>query len=167
VLVLGFLAAVPVLAFLAANLGRGSEAGRWAARTGAAAGLAYVLVVGTGLAAGTAAMWALDHGTELETVLAVNNVRNFAFFLALPTAGAFVLGTGIAALGDGLGGRWFGWTSIAVGVALLLAIPAAAVGIQFGMPLLLVWWLCLATSLLRSGRSRESLVGTAGAGGAR
>jgi len=150
-LVLGFLAALPVIVFLASHLGRSSEAGRWAARTAAAAGLGYVLlVVGTGLPAGTAALWALDRGTDLETVLALNNVRNFAYFLALPLAGTFALATGLAALADRTMTRWVGWGGVGVGVALLLAVPVAALGIQFGMPLLLVWWTGLAVLLLRA-----------------
>ena len=149
-LVLGFLAVVPLAVFLARNLGTGSPAGRWAAQTAGAAALAYVvLVTGAGFSAGAAALWARDHGLDLETVLAINNIRNFAYFLALPFAGTFALGSGIAALTDRTLVHWVGWGGIGVGLALVVAIPAAAVGIQFGMPLFLLWLTGTGISLLR------------------
>ena len=149
-LTLGFLALVPVVVLLGRELGRAGELGRWAATTAAAAGGAYVLViVGVALPAGGAALWAHHRGVDLPTVLAVNNIRNFAYFISLPVAGLFALGTGVAALVDGLMRTWVGWGGVVVGVALVLAIPAAAVGIQYGMPLLLLWLLGLAISLLR------------------
>ena len=63
-------------------------------------------------------------------------------------AGAFAIGTGVAALQDRLLTRWVGWGGVGVGIALVLAIPAAATGIQYGMPLWLVWWVGTAVSLL-------------------
>ena len=149
-LVLGFLALVPVAVFLARNLGTGSPAGRWAAQTAGAAALAFVVVItGAGFSAGAAALWARDHGLDLETVLAINNIRNFAYFLALPLAGTFALGSGIAALTDRTFVHWIGWGGIGVGLALVIAIPAAAVGIQYGMPVFLLWLTGTGITLLR------------------
>ena len=148
--VIGFLVVVPTMVFLAQHLGRRTAVGRWSARTGAAAGVAYVVViVGAGFSAGAAALWGRDHGLALETVLAVNNIRNFSYLLALPLAGAFAIGTGVAALQDNLLTRWVGWGGVGVGAALVLAIPAAAAGIQYGMPLWLLWWVGVAVSLMR------------------
>jgi hypothetical protein len=148
--VVGFLVVVPVVVFLGQQLGRRTAVGCWSARTGAAAGVAYVVViVGAGFSAGAAALWGRDQGLDLETVLAVNNIRNFSYFLALPLAGAFAIGTGVAALQDRLLTRWVGWGGVGVGIALVLAIPAAATGIQYGMPLWLVWWVGVAVTLMR------------------
>lgn len=149
-LVLGFLSLVPFAVFVARNLGQRTEVGRWAAQTAAAAAVAAVVIIaGAGFSAGGAAIWAQERGVELQTVLAVNNIRNFSYFLALPVLGAFAIGTGVAALVDGVCTRWVGWGGVAVGLALVIAIPAAGVGIQYGMPLWLLWLLGTAISLLR------------------
>lgn len=149
-LLLGFLALLPVVVLLGRELGRAGELSRWAAMSGAAAGGAFVLViVGVALPAGGAALWADHRGVDLPTVLAVNNVRNFAYFIALPFAGLFALGTGAAALADGVMRVWVGWGGVVVGVALVVAIPAASLGIQYAMPLLLLWLVGVAVSLLR------------------
>lgn len=149
-LVLGFLCLVPFAVFIARNVGRRTEVARWAAQTAAAAALiGVVIIVGAGFSAGAAAMWADDRGQDLQTVLTVNNIRNFSYFLSLPFLGVFAMGTGIAALVDDVLTRWIGWGGVVVGVALVLAIPAAGVGIQYGMPLWLVWLLSTAISLLR------------------
>jgi hypothetical protein len=149
-LVVGFLCLVPFAVFIARQVGRRTEVARWAAQTGAAAALiGVVIIVGAGFSAGAAAMWADDRGQDLQTVLTVNNIRNFSYFLALPFLGVFAMGTGIAALVDRVLTRWVGWGGVVVGAALVLAIPAAGVGIQYGMPLWLLWLLGTAVSLLR------------------
>jgi hypothetical protein len=150
VLLLGFMCLVPFAVFMARNVGRRTEVGRWAAQTAAAAALiGVVIIVGAGFSAGAAAVWAEHRGQDLKTVLTVNNIRNFSYFISLPFLGAFALGTGIAALIDGVLTRWIGWGGVAVGAGIMLAIPAAGVGIQYGMPLWLLWLLGAAISLLR------------------
>jgi hypothetical protein len=149
--VLALLVLVPVMTYLGRTLGRRSEAGRWAASTAVAAGLGHVVVLtGTAFAAGGAATWGNASGLDLDTTLAINNIRNFAYYLSLPLAGVSSIGIGISALADGVLTRWLGWGGVAVGAALLLAIPAAGVGIQYGMPLFLLWWLGVGISLLRT-----------------
>lgn len=149
-LVVGFLCLVPFAVFIARQVGRRTEVAQWAAQTGAAAAvIGVVIVVGTGFSAGAAAMWAHDRGQDLQTVLTINNIRNFSYFLALPFLGVFAMGTGIAALVDRMLTRWVGWGGVVVGAALVLAIPAAGVGIQYGMPLWLLWLLGTAISLFR------------------
>jgi hypothetical protein len=149
--VLGFLVLIPAMSYLARHLGQGSEPGRWAGQTALASGLGYVIVVaGTGFAAGGAAMWGRAHGMDLDTAVGLNNVRNFAYFIGLPFAGLFALGTGIAALADGSPSRWLGWGGVGAGAALLVAVPVAALGVPLGMPVWLVWWLGVGLTLLRS-----------------
>lgn len=150
VILLGFVALLPAMTFLARTVGRRTEAGRWAAQTAAAAGVLYVaIIVGSGFAPGAASLWGLHHGLDLDTVLAVNNIRNFAYFVVMPVMGAYTICVGLSALSDRILTRWVGWGGLLVGTALLLAIPAAAVGIQYGMPLWLLWWLGVGVSLLR------------------
>lgn len=148
--VLGFLALLPAFVFLGSVVGRRTAAGHWAAQTATLAGLGFVLVVvGTGFAAGGAALWSRETGLDLETTLALNNIQNFAYLLGLPLLGVFALATGYAAVTERVLTRWVGWGGIGVGIALLLALPAAGVGLTYGMPLWLLWWLGVGISLLR------------------
>ena len=159
VLLLGHLCLMVAIAFLVRALGRGSELGGWAARVAAGAGILYVvtIVVG-GFAPGAAAVWGRDHGGDLATLLTVNDIRNFAYFIALPVMGACVLALATAALQDRVLTQWTGRLGVVVGVALLLTVPAASFGVQFGMPLMLLWWLGVGISLLRHdpGDARKS-----------
>ena len=150
VLLLGHLCLMVALAFLVRALGRRGEVGGWAARVAAGAGVFYVMtIVVGGFAPGAAALWGRDNGGDLATLLTVNDIRNFAYFIALPVMGTCVLAIATAALQDRVLTRWTGWFGAVVGVALLLTAPAAAFGVQFGMPLMLLWWLGVGISLLR------------------
>ena len=147
---LAFVLLVPVLVFLGRAFGR-SESTAWASRSAAAAGLTYVaVVVAAGFSAGAAAAWGAANGLDLQTALAVNNIRNFGYFLSLAFLGAHAVGLGIAALGDGLMRRWVGWGGVVTGTLLILAVPAASVGIQdYATIVWLVWWVGVAVLLLR------------------
>jgi hypothetical protein len=149
-LTLGFLALIVTMTFLAQAVGRRTATGTLAAQTAWAAGIAYVVViVGVGLSAGGAGLWALHHDAAMQTVLSVNNIRNFSYFAAMPFMGVYSLALGVAALADRVLTRWVGWGGVAAGVGFLLAVPAAAVGVQFAMPLWLLWWIGVGISLLR------------------
>ncbi len=148
---LAFVLLVPVLVFLAHAFGRGTVAGGWASHSAALAGVVYVaVVIAGGFAAGAAASWGAHHGLSLEQSLAINNIRNFAYYLSLAFLGAHAIGLGVAARADGLMPRWVGWGGPGVGVVLLLAVPAAAVGLADGATLVwIVWWAGLAVLMLR------------------
>jgi len=149
-LTLGFLLLLPAMIFLSGALGRRSPLGSWAAQTATAAGTAYVVViVGVGFSAGAAALWALHQELDLPSVLSLNNVRNFAYFVATPFMGLYSIAIGVAAISDRRLTRWVGWGGVLVGTAFLLAVPAAAIGIQYAMPLWLLWWLGNGIALLR------------------
>lgn len=147
---IAFVLLVPVLVFLGRAFGRG-EGAAWASRSAAAAGLTYVaVVVAAGFAAGAAAAWGAADGLDLQTALAVNNIRNFGYFLSLAFLGAHAIGLGIAALADGLMSRWVGWGGVVTGTVLVAAVPAASVGIQdYATIVWLVWWVGLAVLMLR------------------
>lgn len=148
---LAFVLLVPVLVFLGRAFGRRTEAGGWSSQTAAFAGLVYVaVVVAGGFAAGAAASWGAHHGLSLEQSLAINNIRNFAYYLSLAFLGAHAIGLGLAARSDRLMPRWAGWGGLLVGAVLVLAVPAAAVGMADGATLVwLVWWTGLAVQMLR------------------
>jgi hypothetical protein len=147
---MAFVVLLPVIVFLARAFGR-TEAAAWASRTAGAAGLAYVVTIsGTGFAAGAAAAWGAGHGLELDTALAVNNIRNFAYFIGATLLGLHALGTGFAALADGVLARWVGWAGVLVGVVALLTGPLAAIGVgTVGFPLWMLWFTALAVTMLR------------------
>lgn len=148
---IAFVLLVPVLVFLGRGFGRRTEAGAWASQSAAAAGLGYVsVVIAGGFAAGAAAAWGAADGLDLQTTLAINNIRNFAYFLSLALLGAHAIGLGIAALSDGRMTRWVGWGGIGTGVALIAAVPAASIGIQdYATLVWIVWWVGLGVLMLR------------------
>lgn len=149
-LTLGFLLLLPAMVFLSGALGRRCPLGSWAAQTATAAGTAYVVViVGVGFSAGAAALWALHQELDLPSVLSLNNVRNFAYFVATPFMGLYSIAIGVAAISDRRLTRWVGWGGVIAGASFLLAVPAAAIGIQYAMPLWLLWWLGNGIALLR------------------
>ena len=143
---LGFALLLPVVAFLARAVGRRTETGRWAAQTASAAGALYVGVsLAPGLAAGAAALYAAQHGADLATVAAVNDVRNFAFFLSMLLLAVHAAGVSTAALTDQTLPSWLSWSGLAVAVVLVAAVPAAAVGaVDLATLVWMVWFLALA-----------------------
>ena len=147
----GFLLLVVVLTFLAGALGRSNEAGRWAARTGLACGLAYVAVTfAVGFPAGGAAMYGAQHGLDVDTAFALNNVRIFSYFLSLLLLGGSTLGFAAAALADRVHTGWFGTFGLVSGVALLASTPLAGVGQQdWGTLVWAVWFVGVGVLMLR------------------
>ncbi|CAA9345279.1 MAG: hypothetical protein AVDCRST_MAG34-1205 [uncultured Nocardioidaceae bacterium] len=156
----GFLLLVVVLTFLAGALGRSNEAGRWAARTGLACGLAYVAVTfAVGFPAGGAAMYGAQHGLDVDTAFALNNVRIFSYFLSLLLLGGSTLGFAAAALADRVHTGWFGTFGLVSGVALLASTPLAGVGQQdWGTLVWAVWFVGVGVLMLRH---REVVASTA------
>ncbi len=154
---LGFLCLLPAIVFLARALGRRTEAGRWAAQTGLVAGVGYVVsTFATGVPAGAAAAYAVQHGLDADTAFAINNVRNFAYFLSLMLLGAQTLCIAASAFSDRIGTRWLGWGGLVTGVVLLAAPPLASLGQQDWTTLLwLVWWIGVGVFLLRHEADHE------------
>jgi hypothetical protein len=149
---LGFVLMLPVVVLLATELGRRTEAGRWASTSAGAFGVGYVaMTVGSGLAPGAAALWGTHHGLDPTTALVVNDVRNFAFFLGLALLGAHTLGVALAALADGWATRRVGWGGVVTGTVLLCSVPLAGVGLADVATLVwIVWWVTLAVAMVRA-----------------
>ncbi len=157
----GFLLMVPALVFLARVLGRRTEAGAWAAQTGLLCGLIYVAVTfAVGFPAGGAAMYGVQHGLDLDTAFALNNVRIFGYFLSLMVLGGSTIGYAVAAISDGVHTKWFGGFGIVTGVALLASTPLAGIGQQdWGSLVWMVWFVGVGVLMLRH---RDEPVATAG-----
>lgn len=147
----GFILLVAVLTFLGGALGRTTEAGHWAARTGLACGLAYVAVTfAVGFPAGAAAMYGAQHGLDVATAFALNNIRIFSYFLSLLLLGASTIGFAAAALADGVHPRWFGAFGLATGVLVMASTPLAGIGQQdWGTLVWMVWMVGAGVLMLR------------------
>lgn len=118
----------------------------------ASAIVAVGVSVAVGFPAGAAAVYDGHHGTPLGTVTAINDIRNFAFFLTGGLDGLFALGVAAAALVTGQLPRWVAYSGIVVGVLYLAAIPAAGTGILNVVTLLgFVWLAALGVAALRRG----------------
>ena len=148
---LGFLLLIPALVFLARAVGRQTEAGRWAAQSALMAGIGYVAVtMAVGFPAGGAALYGAQHGLDLDTAFAINNIRIFGYFLSLALLGTHAIGLAIAARQDRIMTRWVGWGGLFTGVVLLASVPAAGIGQQdWGTLVWLVWWIGVAVCLFR------------------
>ena len=147
----GFLLLVAALVFVARHIGTRDERGRWAAQTGLACGLGYVAVTfAVGFPAGAVAMYGAQHGLDLDTAFAFNNLRVFSYFLSLMLLGGNVLGIAVAALSDRTHRGWLGGFGLVTGVSLLVAPALARWDLQ-DLPTLvwMVWFVGLAVLLLR------------------
>ena len=149
---LAFVMLVPVVVFLAREVGHRTDQGRWASTSAGAFGIGYVaMTVGAGFAPGAAALWGAHSGLDPTTALAVNDVRNVAYLLGLALLGAHALGLGAAALFDGWATRSVGWGGVATGTVMLGSVPFAAAGLADVSSLVwIVWWLALAVQMVRA-----------------
>lgn len=152
----GFVLFVPALVFLARAFGRGSEAGRWAAQTGLACGLAYVAVtMAVGFPAGGAAMYGAQHGLDLDAAFALNNVRIFGYFLSLMLLGGSTIGIALSAIADRQHVGWVGRFGLVTGVCLVVSTPLAGIGQQdWGTLVWSVWLVGLGVLMLRHREDR-------------
>jgi hypothetical protein len=147
---LSFVVLLPALVFTARAIGRRTEIGRWAANTSLAAGTGYVVsTLAVGMPAGAAALYGAQHGADLHTVMVVDDIRNYAFYLSIALAGAQALALGVAAISDRIFTRWVGYVGVAVGV---LAIGGAALVPNVASMAWVVWWVGVAVALLRPNR---------------
>lgn len=148
---LGFVLLIPALVFLARAIGCRTEAGRWAAQSALMAGIGYVTVtMAVGFPAGAAALYGAQHGLDVDTAFAINNIRIFGYFLSLSLLGAHAIGLAVAARQDRILTRWVGWGGLFTGVVLLASVPAAGIGQQdWGTLVWLVWWVGVAVCLFR------------------
>lgn len=143
---------------LVARLLRGDSAtGEWLSSCIAAGAVVGVAVtVAVGYPAGAAALYDGHHGAPLATVTAVNDIRNFAFFLSGGLSALFALGVAGAVVLTRRLPRWVAYSGAALAVLYLVTIPGAGRGV-FNVATLLgfVWLAALGVVSLRQARHRR------------
>ncbi|MGH3509314.1 MAG: hypothetical protein ACRDPI_03690, partial [Nocardioidaceae bacterium] len=110
-----------------------------------------------GLPAGAAAMYAARHGADPLTVMAVNDVRNYSYFVSLLMLGAQAITLGIAAITDGRFTKWIGWGGVATGVVCIIGVPGHFLNV--GAMVWFVWWIGVAVTFLRAARANQAGAG--------
>jgi hypothetical protein len=128
----------------------------------AAAAVSVAITVAVGFPAGAAAIYDGHHGVPLATVTAVNDIRNFAFFLTGGLAGIFALAVAGAVLHTGALPRWVAYTGAVSGVLSIVTIPGAGIGLMNVSTLLgFLWTAALGVAALRR-KEASSIVPPAG-----
>jgi hypothetical protein len=147
-------------ALLVARLLRGpGDLGEWLSSCITAGATVFVAsTIAVGFPAGAAALYDGHHGAPIATVTAVNDIRNFAFFLSGGAQAVFVLGVAAAVWTTARLPRWVAYSGVVVGLLDVATIPAARSGLINVATLLgFVWILAVGVTALRaSGRSTSA-----------
>jgi hypothetical protein len=148
---IGLLLFLPFAAMTAARLGTSGVAGDVLAPTARMAAAAYVvLCLAPGQAAGAAALWLGAHGGDPSTIVALNTLRAFTYYLALLALAGFLVTTGIGGLSTGRLTRWMSWSAVAVGAVLAIGVALAQTGLaDIASLLALAWIVVVSIGLLR------------------
>jgi hypothetical protein len=134
---LGALAFLAVAAFLYRTTGRDQEPAGWLSLT--AFGAAILYAIPSGLAAGAAALYGAHHGADAAVVAALNNLRNFSFFIGFLPLGLFTCAVAALSLTHATAvPRWIGWAGLLVGIAQF--VGAAGAGAELQNDTLLPWF---------------------------
>jgi hypothetical protein len=150
---MSFLALVPALVLLARLFGHRTEAGRVAAQSFFAIGVAYVAAtLAVGFAPGAAAIYAAHHHVPIGTIAMVNDIRNYAFYLGVAISCGMMLALGIAALAERVFVKWVGWCGVVLGAVGVVVTPFAQNAVSM---VWLVWFVGLGVLALR-GRPAEA-----------
>jgi hypothetical protein len=142
-------------ALLLARVLRGTtEWTGWLSSAIAATGAIYVasgLIVG--FPAGAAAIYDGHHGASVQTVTALNDLRNFAYLLSVADLGVFTVCVGVAILATRTLPRWTGWAGVVVGLLCVVSVAGARHGAQnLGNMAQFAWWVALGVIALRTRR---------------
>jgi hypothetical protein len=145
---LGALAFLAVAAFLHRATLRDREPAGWLSLTGFAAAVAYSGT--TALAAGAAALYGAQHGADTSSVAALNNLRNFGFFLGFLPLGLFTCAIAGLAISRAIAlPRWIGWIGLPVGIAQFVGAAGAGAELQnFAMLLWFAWFVVFAGTMV-------------------
>lgn len=151
---MSFLVLLPAVVLLAWAFGRSTVVGRLAGQSFLALGVVYIAsTLAVGMPAGAAALYGAQHGAEAHAVMAVNDIRNYSFYLQVATSCAMMLALGIAALAERVFVRWVGWAGCALGALGLVVTPFAH---DEASLVFVIWWVGLAVLCLRGPSARRA-----------
>jgi hypothetical protein len=142
---------LPFVAMLAARLRGTGPAGDVLAPTARMAATGYVVLsLAPGQAAGAAALWLGAHDGDAATIVALNALRAFSYYLALLALAGFLVAIGIGGGTTGRLARWMSWSAVAVGTVLAIGVAVAQTGLaDIASMLALAWILVVSIALLR------------------
>jgi hypothetical protein len=151
---LSFLVLLLALITFARLLRGHTEVSRLWASAISAVGSCYVAItIACGFAAGAAATYDGHHGAPLSTVIAVNDVRNFAYFLSVAVLGFVVLSIALAVRASALLPRWVARTGYVVAALCVASVPAERHGVMdLANMVAIAWLVALAVAAIRRGR---------------
>jgi hypothetical protein len=147
----GLLLFLPFVAMMTARLRGTDAAGDVLAPAGQMAATAYVvLCLAPGQAAGAAALWLGSHGGDASTIVGLNTLRAFTYYLSLLALAGFLGAVGIAGLSSGRLARWMSWSAVVIGAVLAVGVAVAQTGLaDIASLLALAWIVAVSIGLLR------------------
>jgi hypothetical protein len=147
----GLLLFLPFVAMMAARLRGPGVAGELLAPAARMAATGYVvLCLAPGQAAGAAALWLGAHGGDPSTIVALNALRAFTYYLALLALAGFLVAVGIGGLTTGRLPRWTAWSTVGIGTVLAIGVAVAQTGLADVASLLaLAWIVAVSVGLIR------------------
>jgi hypothetical protein len=147
----GLLLFLPFAAMLAARLRRTGVAGDVLGPTARMAATGYVvLCLAPGQAAGAAALWLGAHGGDPSTIVGLNALRAFSYYLALLALVGFLVAIGIGGLMTGRLAPWMSWAAVVIGTVLAIGVAVAQTGLaDIASMLALAWIVVVSVGLLR------------------
>lgn len=153
---LGFLVFLAAILLFAELLRGGGDLAGWLASLVRGAGVVYTAVtLATGFPAGAAALYDGHRGVPLATLTAINDIRNFAYFLSVGALGVCTLALAGAIQLTGRLPRPLAHTGYAVGALCIAAVPLQPFGaVDYASLLWLVWFVALAATAFRRPRER-------------
>lgn len=142
---------LPFVAMLAARLRGPGVAGDVLGPAARMAATGYVvLCLAPGQAAGAAALWLGAHGGDASTILALNALRAFGYYLALLALAGFLVAIGIGGLSTGRLARWMSWSAVVIGAVLAVGVAVAQTGLaDIASMVALAWIVAVSIGLLR------------------
>lgn len=142
---------LPFAAMLAARLRGTGLAGDVLGPAARMAATGYVvLCLAPGMAAGAAALWLGAHDGDAATIVALNALRAFSYYLALLALAGFLVAVGTGGLATGRLARWMSWSAVAIGAVLAIGVAVAQTGLaDIASLLALVWIAAVSIGLLR------------------